>query len=104
MNATKAYAVIRLAIETGHEWIDPSTVQYCSQQAASEANATAAYIPHWAVGNPVLRISRVAVIELDTLEDADLKHRLLRARGHETHRMDRRRGPHDGTEAGPRQE
>lgn len=83
MNVSVAYAAVRQAADTACEWIDASTTELFPIQAETKAQATDDFVPHWAVGNPVLRISRVAVIELDTLEDADLKHRLLRAIGGE---------------------
>jgi hypothetical protein len=64
INST-VYVAVRRTKDDGHDWADTSTVSGCRESAIAAARRNGDKIPHWDAANPVVRVCRFILAELE---------------------------------------
>jgi len=59
------YVAVRLATDAGYEWMDLSSISGSREVTGHNANLTDKQIPDWATANPVQRIAKVEIHEIE---------------------------------------
>lgn len=59
------YGAVRKAQDSGTHWLDLDTLSGLSEMAKQKADADDARLPNWARANPVVRIARLEINEVD---------------------------------------
>jgi hypothetical protein len=60
-----AFCAVRLDASTGKEWLDTSTITLHPEDTKKEAQLSERYVPDWAKGNPVVRVVKIEIREVE---------------------------------------
>jgi hypothetical protein len=67
------YVAIRKDTYSGREWMDYSSINGLIEEVQRKTGELDKAIPHWAKGNPVIRISEVKCIEGATILEPSIR-------------------------------
>lgn len=60
-----AFCAVRRDPYTGKEWLDTSTITLHPEDTKKEAQLSERYIPQWTKENPVIRIAKILIQEVE---------------------------------------